>query len=336
LYLSANKSLAGFQQTRLWFLFPAPRYHQSFHLASDGVAVALSIVVPPGKTVKSIGLGVWMDRALDRSAKIEPRWRPDDIHQLRVAFRRARTMAEALGEVDASPAWRKIKKLSRELFHALGDVRDTQVTREWVRKLAPAQDPARKHFIEVLAQREKKQKKAAAKALENFDRKHWRKLRRKLDPKAGFFPLESVVFQRIALARLSNAYNLYEQARRRRSSVAWHQTRIGIKHFRYVVENFLPQRYAMWEKDLKRFQDLLGEIHDLGVLRSLIRRVGKKIDKAAVERWVTKIDDARKTRLAEFQGKSESANSPWLIWRDGFHVAGRALTSGPLPERRTA
>jgi CHAD domain-containing protein len=302
----------------------------------NGAAVPFSIVVPPGKTVKSIGLGVWMDRALDRAAKIEPRWRPNDIHQLRVAFRRSRTMAEALSQVDPSTEWRKTKKRSRELFHALGDVRDTQVTREWVRKLAPVRDSARVHLVRVLSQREKKQKKAASKALQNFDRKHWRKLRRKLDRKSAFFPLESVVFQRIALARLSEAYNLYEHARKRRSAVAWHQTRIGIKRFRYVVENFLPQRYALWEKDLKRFQDLLGEVHDLDVLRALIRREGKQLDKPSMERWIGKIEAARKIRLTEFQGKSESANSPWHVWREGFHVAGRVLTAGPLPERRTA
>jgi CHAD domain-containing protein len=145
-----------------------------------------------------------------------------------------------------------------------------------------------------------------------------------------------VVFQRIALARLSSAYNLYTQARRKRSALAWHQTRIGIKRFRYVVENFLPQRYALWEKDLKRFQDLLGEVHDLDVLRALLRREGKKLDKASVDRWITRIEAARKTKLAEFKDKSESATSPWHVWRQGFHVAGRILTAAPLPERRTA
>jgi CHAD domain-containing protein len=299
--------------------------------------VPLSIVKPTKKTAKAIGLGVWMDRALDRAAKIEPRWQPTNIHQLRVAFRRSRTMAEALSEVDPSPEWRKIKKRSRGLFHALGDVRDTQITREWVRKLAPAGETARVHLLDVLSKREKKQRKAANKELQNFDRKLWRKLRRKLDTKASFFPLESVVFQRIALTRLSEAYRLYEQARKRRSAVAWHQTRIGIKRFRYIVENFLPQRYAQWEKDLKRFQDLLGEVHDLDILRALIHRERTTLEKAAVDRWIAKIDAARRVRLTELQQKSEAPNSPWQVWREGFHTAGRVVIASPqFHQRRTA
>src|SRR5581483_5312687 len=153
--------------------------------------VSLSVVVPSAKPGKSIGLGVWMDRALDRLQKIEPRWNPGDIHALRVAFRRSRTMSEALSEVNPAPEWRKIKKSSRDLFHALGAVRDTQIARLWVRKLGPARDPVRVHLLRVLSGKEKKQRKLARKALEAFDRKHWRRLRGRLDPKATFFPLES-------------------------------------------------------------------------------------------------------------------------------------------------
>ena len=297
--------------------------------------VSLSVVVPSHKTSKSIGLGVWMERALDRAKKIEPRWKPGDIHALRVAFRRSRTMAEALSEVNPAPEWRKIKKSSRNLFHALGALRDTQVARIRVRKLGAANDPVRSQLLQVLSLREKKQRKLAHKALQNFDRKHWRKLRRKLEPKAAFFPLESVVFQRIASARLAQAFELYQQARRRRSTLAWHHARIGIKHFRYVVENFLPQRYAQWERDLKQFQDLLGEIHDLDMLRALLRGQRKNLDAAKVSEWVAKIDRERKQRLKEFQQRSLAANSPWEIWREGFNT-GRVLLPAPLPQRRTA
>jgi CHAD domain-containing protein len=276
-----------------------------------------------------------MDRALIRAEKIEPRWNAGDIHALRVAFRRSRTMAEALAEVNPAPKWRKIKKTSRNLFQSLGAVRDTQVARIWVRKLGPASDPVRTHLLDELSRREKQRRKLARKALANFDRKHWRKLRRKLNPRAAFFPLESVVFQRIAAARMAEAFDLYQQARRRRSTLAWHRARIGVKHFRYVVENFLPQRYAQWERDLKRFQDLLGEIHDLDILRILLRGERKNLDAAAFARWQTKIDRQRKERLKEFQQKSSAPNSPWTVWREGFN-RGRVLVPAVLPQRRTA
>jgi CHAD domain-containing protein len=298
--------------------------------------MALSIV-SSGSTAKSIGLDLWMDRVLARAREIEPRWQAGDVHALRVALRRSRTMAEALREVSPAPEWRKIKRGSRNLFHALGDLRDTQVVRAWVRNLAPARDPVRMHLLRLFSRQEKKQRKAAAKALQDFDRKTWRKWKRRLEPKARFFPLESVVFQRIALARLGEAFNLYQQARRSRSSLAWHRTRIGIKRFRYVVENFLPQRYAMWEQDIKHFQDLLGELHDLDVLRIIARRETKKFDPAAVARFLARIEQDRAARLKEFLQKSAASDSPWIAWREGFRTV-HALSAAPAAtaQRRTA
>ena len=206
-----------------------------------------------------------MDRVVERADRIDPEWRAGDIHDLRVALRRCRTMAETLSEVVPDPGWRKLKKASRELFHALGNLRDTQVERALIKKLETPGDPLRKYMLRHLGREEKKQRNAAQKALESFDRKNWRKSSRKLSSKAQFFPVESVVFQRIALAMLNEAAHLYQSAREKKSSVAWHKTRIGIKRFRYVVENFLPQRHEVWAKDLKQMQDLLGDLHDMDV-----------------------------------------------------------------------
>ncbi len=276
-----------------------------------------------------------MDRVLDLADRIEPRWYADDIHDLRVALRRSRTMAEALREVNPAPEWHKLRKGSRGLFHALGDLRDTQVARSWVKTLGPAGDPVRKHMLRLLTQRETKQRKLSKKALEGFDRKDWRKWKRKLAPKAEFFPPESVVFHRLALARLDAAFDLYQQARKKRSSVAWHRLRIGIKHFRYTTENFLPRRYQLWAGELKKFQDLLGDVHDLDVLRASVRKEASKFDSARVVRWFEGIEKERKSRLREFRQKSSVADSPWIVWRTGFQ-SGRVLGAASLPERRTA
>ena len=54
-----------------------------------------------------------MKRVLDVADKIRPEWDSDDVHDLRVALRRSRTMAEALSEVNPAPGWRKLKKASR-------------------------------------------------------------------------------------------------------------------------------------------------------------------------------------------------------------------------------
>src|SRR5580693_4830688 len=80
---------------------------------------------------KGAGLELWMQRTLERLEKVFPDWNEEDVHDLRVALRRCRTMAEMLSEVNPSPAWNKVKKSSRALFHDLGELRDTQVRRSW-------------------------------------------------------------------------------------------------------------------------------------------------------------------------------------------------------------
>ena len=87
---------------------------------SIGRSMAVTISLPPTISKKRAGLDVWMERALDKASNIEPEWDADEVHDLRVALRRCRTMAEALSEVSASSGWRKLKKASRGLFHALG------------------------------------------------------------------------------------------------------------------------------------------------------------------------------------------------------------------------
>lgn len=276
-----------------------------------------------------------MDRVLERAEQVERGWDADDVHDLRVALRRCRTMADALSEVNPGPGWRKLKKASRDLFHALGDLRDTQVMRAWVKKLGPAGDPVRRHMLGQLSRQEQQHRAGAEQAIDQFDRKEWRKLARKLGPKARFFPLESIVFQRLALTKLNAAVDLYQQARKKRSSLAWHRLRIGVKRFRYIVDNFLPQQSQAWAGDLKRVQDLLGEVHDMDVLRSAIRRQATKLDPAMVAKWIARIESERKVRLTEFISKTTGPESFWLTWRAGFPW-GHALVGAPLPQRRTA
>ena len=293
------------------------------------------VSLPTSIAAKCAGLELWMDRVLDRADKIEPNWDENDIHDLRVALRRCRTMADALEEVNPASSWRKLKRASRALFRALGELRDVQIERSWVKKIGNPSDPFRKYIWKVLSHREKECRRVAKGELDRFETKAWRKWSKRLSSKARFFPLESVVFQRVALARLNEAADLYQKARKRKNSAAWHRLRIGVKNFRYVVENFLPQRYAVWLEDLKRIQDLLGDVHDLDMLRSMIRQNAGKFGPAAITPWLQKIDARRKALLSEFVSKTAGKNSPWPAWRAGFQW-GHAMATARLPERRTA
>jgi CHAD domain-containing protein len=280
------------------------------------------------------GLSLWMERVVQRAAKAAEDLEQDSVHDLRVALRRCRTMSEALCEVNPDPGWRRIKKSTRNVFHALGDLRDTQVEREWVKKLAPGKDPLRRRLVRMLSAREKERKESARKALEDFGLKEWKKLSRKLTLKADFFPTDSIVYQRIALARLQETVDLFHRARRNRSAASWHRARIGLKHFRYLAENFLPRRYAPWSADIKHLQDLLGEVHDLDVLRSDLRRVRTNAA-GSVASLFERLQTERKVRLAEVVAKTTGSQSVFGIWRSGLEIA-HSISPVPLAKLKTA
>ncbi len=314
-----------------------------YHIGSPVVSVADRFMsskissIPSGSAAQTIGLEVWMQHVLERAAQVQRTWDADDVHDLRVALRRCRTMADALGEVTPDSAWRKIKKASRNVFHVTGGLRDIHVQRTWIKELSPSGDPLRKQLLVSLARRERQHREAAEDALDAFDRKDWRKLLRKAGRKAHFFPLESVVFQRLALAHLNTAVELHRAALKKRNPAAWHRCRIGIKKFRYLVENFLPQRYEVWAADLKRLQDVLGDVHDLDVLRGALRRQASQLNPALVAQFRERIKAERKARLAEFTARTTGADSPFAVWRAGFQF-GHALVAAPFPrpQRRTA
>jgi CHAD domain-containing protein len=297
--------------------------------------MALPFPASPDDSPRNVGLEVWMNRVIDRAEKVQESGDADAVHDLRVALRRSRTIAEASSEVNPAPGWRKLKRSTRDLFHDLGELRDTQVQHALVKKLAPANDPLRRQLVAIFSRAEVKQRRSAEKTLDNFDRKNWKKLTKKLAGKARFFPLNSVVYQRLALARLDAAMKLLQEARRRRSASAWHRLRIGIKSFRYLMENFLPQRYDAWEDDLKVMQDLLGDVHDLDVLRQQVRRTAGKTKPELAAHWTEKIDRERKAHLQKFLSKSSGPQSPWLAWRAAFQW-GHTLVARPEPQRRTA
>jgi CHAD domain-containing protein len=276
-----------------------------------------------------------MDRALKRVQKVRKTWGAEDIHDLRVALRRCRTMADALTETNPSPGWNKLKKNSKKVFHTLGELRDIQVEQEWVKKLSPPETHTRVQLLKNLRVQERQRLEAAQKSLDGFDRKEWRKLSRRLRTKADMFPVESVVFQRLALVKLNDAVALYQQAQKRQSTIAWHRVRIAIKRFRYIVENFLPQHYESWAADLKEMQDLLGDVHDLDVLRTYIRRHSRDLTPEAVAEWLERIRAPRDARLEKFLSKTRGKESLWLDWRSGLQ-GGNTVRPARLDETRAA
>lgn len=312
---------------------------------------------------KTTGLRYWMVRVLEECERVSADFSADPVHDLRVALRRCRSMADGLIAIDPDPDWKAMKKAGKKLFQRLGALRDVQVMMEWIEKLhrveralpsagsrqaLPASlntaeipatwenrgadnpdpqeqeqdknpaDPAARALLAVLADRESVQKREAHAALEEFDRKQWRQWCKSLPLRAARVRPGSALFKHLALERWTTARELHNRALRNRSQVAFHTLRIGIKRFRYIVENFLPEEHKAWSRDLKEVQDWLGEVHDLDVLWATALACRVFPDEESRKRWHAQIVEERTKRIERYRAKMTGPDSLWQVWRAGL------------------
>jgi CHAD domain-containing protein len=288
------------------------------------VAVATTI-----NAQKKAGLALWMERVLEECDRASVEFGADPVHDLRVALRRCRSMADGLRVMDPDPAWKEMKKAGRQLFRELGDLRDAQVMEEWVRSLSNPDDPVAVALLQFLAGREAYLKQQAAQVLQDFDRKQWKRWIVSLPRRAARMQTGSALFKHLALERWTEAYRLHHFALRSRSHIAFHRLRIGLKRFRYIVENFLPEQHAAWSDDLKELQDVLGEVHDLDVLWTTALQVNAFPDADARSKWHSRINDERTRRVDKYRGKMLGKSSLWQVWRAELPV-GKQIESAAL------
>src|SRR5258708_23929898 len=295
-----------------------------------------------------------MQRVLEECDHVAAGFSADPVHDLRVALRRCRSMADGLMAIDPDPDWKKMKKAGKRLFQRLGDLRDIQIMMEWTEKLHPApaamqqgpensgdpnagninkdkanssvesekdhdtRDPVADALLQILHRREDEQKHEARAALDEFDRKQWRQWSKALPARAAHIRPGSGVVKHLALERWTAARELHTRALRNRSQVAFHTLRIGIKRFRYIVENFLPAEHKKWSNDLKQMQDLLGEVHDLDVLWATAVSCRVFPDEDSRRRWHARILEERTKRIEGYRQRMTGPNSLWQVWRGGL------------------
>jgi exopolyphosphatase/guanosine-5'-triphosphate,3'-diphosphate pyrophosphatase len=278
---------------------------------------------------KKPGLALWMERVLEECERASLDFSADPVHDLRVALRRCRSMADGLLVMDPDPAWKDMKKAGKCLFRELGELRDTQVMEEWVQHLGEAADPVANALLQFLAGREVHLKQQAAIALQEFDRKQWRRWITSLPRRAARMRTGTLLFKHLALERWTEAHELHRRALRNRSQIALHRLRIGLKRFRYIVENFLPEQHAAWSDHLKELQDLLGEVHDLDVLWATTLQVNVFPDAESRSKWHARIIEERTRRVEKYRGKMLGKASLWQVWRAQLPV-GEQIESAAL------
>jgi CHAD domain-containing protein len=294
-----------------------------------------------------LGLRAWMERVLLECDRAAAGFDADAVHDLRVALRRCRSLADGLMAIDPDSSWKDMKRAGKKLFQALGELRDMQVMAEWIEKLGDTGagdaasrvstenrvDPVALRLLDHVRAREAVCKQHAFKDLDQFDRKQWRQWSRALPRRAARVRPGSVVYLHLALEKWTAAYDLHKHALRTRSRVGLHQLRIGIKRFRYTVENFLPRQHALWGSDLKELQDLLGDVHDLDVLWATAVEIGAFPDLESSDRWREKLNAERGVRIARYRDLMVGRQSLWRVWRAQL-PAGPALRAAALARLR--
>ncbi len=238
-------------------------------------------------------------------------------------------MAEGFGTIDADPTWKRMRRAARPVFAALGELRDVQVQMEWVEKLGEENVAVRLKLADHFHQREQNLKTTAADALAEFDVAQWQQWTTFLDQRSQLLPPGGEVFQVMALERWHNGRALQTVALRNRSKNTLHALRIGIKKFRYIVENFLPDKYEGWHKDLKKMQDLLGEVHDLDVLGDTASAIHAFENPQQRQQWTTTVRRERQQRVDAYRAKMVGRQSLWGKWRSGL-LDGEALHAAVL------
>jgi CHAD domain-containing protein len=267
---------------------------------------------------EKVGFAYWADRVLEEHSNVGGALPAEPIHDLRVSLRRSILIADAMRGLDPTCDWKAVRKSARRMFQRLGALRDAQILTEWIEKLGAPDEPSTAALLDILKKQHEQDRIDARAAVREFDRKEWRGWRREFAKHYRRVASDRAACESLILEILENVRALNRRAQRSGSLGAYHRLRVGLKKFRYAVENFLPSLYPAWESDLKILQDLLGEIHDLTVLEGLIVKNQSLFDEAKFAEWRAKVEEQRAPRLAQYREKVSGKTSPLRMWRESL------------------
>ena len=275
-----------------------------------------------------------MSRVLKELLRAKKSADADSVHDLRVAIRRCRAVATVMEEVDGHRTWRAVKRLPRDLFRALGALRDLHVLEAWVKLLASPDDPLRARLITLLEDHQKGPQAQVRRAIRRFDRKGWERLARTAPKRARLVPPNSPTARCLALERCEDLRRLHARAMRTERPAPWHALRVGLKRFRYGAEILLPEQSAAWDERLGEMQNLLGEIHDLDVLKARITQESDGLDRSSAGSIGHAITARRRACIDRYRRSMAGEDSLLREWRAGL-PRGKAIESATAARLRT-
>jgi CHAD domain-containing protein len=251
-------------------------------------------------------------RALRNHKRAQRKLKPDPVHDFRVALRRCRSLAEGLHAVDPDPVWMRLRKASRRQQRALSDLRDIQVLTNWLNTLRLTGGPVGEALASYLKKQEKHAEKEARNSLKAFPRKRWKRWLRRLPEGTELIRVNRRRLARLLLEQLGHIIELHESWTKQPAAETWHELRVSVKRFRYMIESFLPEKNEAWSADLQGAQDLLGEGHDLDVLHDLIVKLARKksLPKSAVSQSLRRVDSAAQLRRDKYVSVVAATQQP--------------------------
>jgi CHAD domain-containing protein len=241
-------------------------------------------------------------RALRNHKRARRKLKTDPVHDFRVALRRCRSLAEGLSAIDPDPVWRRLRKASKRQQSALSDLRDIQVLTNWLKPLRLSRGPVGQALASYFRKQERRARRDAQRSLRSFPRKRWKRWLRRLPAGSELVRVNQHRLAKLVLEQLTHIIDLQERWTKQPSAETWHELRVTVKRFRYMVESFLPEKSEAWCAELQGAQDLLGEGHDLDVLHDLIVKLARKksLPKPAVSQSLRRIGAAVQKRRKEY------------------------------------
>jgi CHAD domain-containing protein len=243
-----------------------------------------------------------LKRALRNHKRAQRKLKPDPVHDFRVALRRCRSLAEGLQAVDPDPVWARVRKASKRQQRALSDLRDIQVLTNWLKPLRLTGGPVGEALASYFKKQERRAEKDARRSLKAFPRKKWKRWLRRLPAGTELIRVNRRRLARLLLEQLTHIIELHERWTKQPVAETWHELRVSVKRFRYMIESFLPEKSEAWAAELQGAQDLLGEGHDLDVLHGLIVKLAakKSLPKSTVSQSLRRVDAAAQQRRNKY------------------------------------
>jgi CHAD domain-containing protein len=236
---------------------------------------------------------------------------PENLHQHRVAARRARAFLRAARRY-LDEGWRRsLLGPLGELGAATGPARDLDVLLDHVRaEVRTLDEPDLSAAGLVLAALEDEHDLARGALLDALDGAAYRLLHDRLHLPPRLAPgVESIPLERIARRELRRLHAAVDRLGKHPDEAEIHALRIMLKRVRYTTELAAPKGKALQRflDDARRLQDLLGEHQDAVVVEQYLRDATVNDARSAAAFAAGRIAERQRSRRAAARDRLPSA-----------------------------